>query len=134
VIGGVAHRRAVVDDPDGPIDVEVALTWGDGSTDPPVLHTFVNLARTVDGTHLDGLLDALRGFFPRCGAAARRVGLSAAVSVVLADVQFGRPVRENLRTPAARPAVKRVTMEALRMWAERYPEAAAQLRARGSGE
>jgi DNA gyrase subunit B len=28
VIGGVAHRRAVVDDPDGPIDVEVALTWG----------------------------------------------------------------------------------------------------------
>ncbi|MCY0988592.1 ATP-binding protein [Nannocystis sp. ILAH1] len=132
-LGGVARRREVVEGPEGPIDVEVALAWGDGSTDPPIFHTFVNLARTVDGTHLDGLLDALRGFFPRRGAAARRAGLSAAVAVLLADVQFGRPVRENLRTPAAQPAVRAVTTAALRAWAERWPEAAAQLRARGAG-
>ncbi|MFY0537509.1 ATP-binding protein [Nannocystis pusilla] len=131
VIGGVAQRRAVVEGPEGPVDVEVALAWGEGSTDPPIFHTFVNLARTVDGTHLDGLLDALRGFFPRRGAVARRVGLSAAVAVVLADVQSGRPVRENLRTPAALPAVKEVTTEALRAWAERWPAAARQIRARG---
>ncbi|WAS93677.1 ATP-binding protein [Nannocystis punicea] len=130
-IGGVAHHRAVVNGPEEPIDVEVALAWGEGSTRDALVQSFVNLGRTREGAHRDGVLDGLRSFFPRRGAAARRGGLSAAVAVVLADVQWGSPTRDKLVTPAARSAVKRVTMEALRMWAERYPEAAAQIGARG---
>ncbi|PCC70698.1 DNA gyrase B [Nannocystis exedens] len=130
-IGGVAHHRAVVGGLEEPIDVEVALVWGEGSTREATVQSFVNLGRAAEGVHREGVLDGLRSFFPRRGAAARRVGLSAAVVVVLADVQWGSPIRDKLVTPAVRPAVQAVTMTALRAWAERYPEAAARIRARG---
>jgi DNA gyrase/topoisomerase IV subunit B len=90
------------------------------------------MERTRDhGTHGEGLLDGLRSFFPRKGAAARREGLVAAVAVILSDVKWGTPVRDKLVTPEARPAVKQVTLAALRAWATAHPEAAATIGARG---
>jgi DNA gyrase subunit B len=131
-LGGTAHVRQEVDTETGPIDVEVALGWREDSLAEPVIHGFANMERTREhGTHVEGLLDGLRSFFPRRGAAARREGLVAAVAVILSDVKFGSPVRDKLVTPAARPAVKQVTMAALRAWAAAYPEAAAIIRARG---
>lgn len=131
-LGGIAHRRQEVETEAGPIDVEVVLAWCDDSRPATCIHGFVNMERTREpGTHGEGLLDGLRGFFPRKGAAARREGLMAAVAVILSDVKWGSPVKDKLVTPEARAAVKQVTMAALRAWAAAYPEAAAIIRARG---
>jgi DNA gyrase subunit B len=132
IFGGVAHVRQEVETESGPIDVEVALAWRMDSRDAPHIHGFVNLARTRElGTHAEGLLDGIRSFFPRKGAAARRQGLVAAVSVILSDVRMGNPTRDKLITPAARGAVEQATIMALTAWAVAYPEDAASIHARG---
>jgi DNA gyrase subunit B len=131
IFGGVAHARQEVETESGPIDVEVALAWRMGERDAPHIDAFVNLGRTRElGTHAEGLLDGIRSFFPRKGAAARQ-GLIAAVAVILSDVRMGSPTRDKLITPAARAAVEQATIAALTDWAAAYPEAAASIHARG---
>jgi DNA gyrase/topoisomerase IV subunit B len=131
-LGGVAHVRQEVETEAGPIDVEVALGWREDPRAEPLIHSFVNMARTGEhGTPVEGLLDGVRRFFPRKGAAARREGLVAAVAVVLSDVKWGSPIRDKLTTPEVRPAVERATLAALAAWAAVHPEAAAIIRARG---
>lgn len=135
ILGGVAHRREVVETDAGPIDVEVALTWREGWRQEPVVHAFVNMSRTREpGTHIQGLFDAIRSSFGQARAGTKRQGLVAALALVLSDVTWGSPIKDRLITPAARPAVKQVTLAALKAWTAAHPEAAASIRARDSGQ
>ncbi|HEY1817476.1 MAG TPA: ATP-binding protein [Kofleriaceae bacterium] len=102
-VGDVAHTREVIETPGGPIDVELALAFGQGETS---IESFVNLSRTPDGgTHVDGLLAAIDEH--------RGGGLVGAASLILADVAFGGPTRDRLVTPAARDAVVAVAEKCL---------------------
>src|SRR3569833_3074409 len=115
----------------GPKKVEVALGWRH-SPDEPVIHSFVNLARTRgDGAHVDGMLDGVRAFLGAVDVSTR--GLVAAVSVVLADVIYGNPTKDRLDSPEARKPVSDATQKALAVWALSHPLVAARLQARGGG-
>ena len=99
--------------PEGPITIDLAFTWRSPGDDP-VVDSFVNYIRSRGhGAHVDGLLD---GIVRVLGSrrAERSRGLVAIVAVVLADVHFGNPTRDQLMTPAARPAVASATAAALR--------------------
>ena len=117
--GPVAHRRSRVDD----IDVDVAVGWRRQlhGSEPPVLRSFVNFRPTRDGTHVRGLEQALGVLGARPRARLQR-GLVAVVSVVLSDVQFGAPTRDELLTGAAGPAVRRVAEDALAAWQDAHPD------------
>ena len=96
--------------------VDVALTWC-GDRQPPQLFTFVNTCRSRAGTHI-------RGFWEGIGAGARRrssvtrrrfaPGLVAVLHVGIFDPVFDAPVRDNLRSPSARRAVRSVVGEIVR--------------------
>jgi len=127
-LGPIAHGRGRV----GDVDVEVAFAWsGDRHRDrEPALHGFVNLGRTPLGTHVAGLLSALRTLVPRgvsLPSAALQRGLVAVVSVILPDVRFGNPTRDKLITPEAQRAVAEVARGALRAWATAHPDALARV-------
>lgn len=132
--GEVATHRAAYETKDGPVDVEVALAWRDERPARPTsIESFVNLRRTPgDGRHVDGLHDGLRAFLG--GTKARRTErLVAAVSVILADVHYGNPMRDRLDSPHARAPVAAATQAALAAWAHAHSAAARELRARVAG-
>lgn len=109
-IDQVAHARLSSETPAGPIEVEVALAWREDTHDP-VVRSYVNLRATPEhGEHVEGLLDGIAAFF---GDRRRTRGLVAAVSIVLADVIYGNPVKHRLVSPAARPPVREATLAAL---------------------
>lgn len=62
----VAHFRERHVTAKGPIDIEVAVGWhtsGFEAMETPLLHSFVNFARTPEhGVHVDGLLDGVCEF------------------------------------------------------------------------
>jgi len=110
--------------------VDVALRWGEGYDDE--VRSFVNIIATPKGgTHLagfeQGLLKALR---EQVKANARRLksgdvklekddvleGLTAVVSVRLAEPQFEGQTKEVLGTAAVRGIVARVVDAELRRW------------------
>ena len=128
----VAHARESYETAKGPIEVEVAHGWRASrfhSIDEPVIHSFVNLARTRgDGAHVDGMLDGVRAFLGAVDVSTR--GLVAAVSVVLADVIYGNPTKDRLDSPEARKPVSDATQKALAVWALSHPLVAARLQAR----
>ena len=106
----VVHHRGTYATDNGPVEVEVALAWT-GYRAEPVLHSFVNLARTRGhGEHVAGLLDAVRELAP---ARDGDRGLVAAVSVLLDDVLYGDAAKDRLDSPHARPAVAAATRAAL---------------------
>ena len=59
-IDAIAHHRATYKTTRGPLDVEVALAW-DHPASPTQIESFVNLYRTVEGSHVDGVVDGLCG-------------------------------------------------------------------------
>ncbi|MDC0670123.1 ATP-binding protein [Nannocystis radixulma] len=128
LLGGVAHHCEEYEIDGKPVAVEVALAWREDAGVEPVIHSFVNLGRTYEGTHVHGLLKAARRAAPRVGGTR---GLVAAVAVVLVDVTWGSPIRDRMTSPEARPAVRRATEAALAAWAAAWPEAAAAVAARG---
>lgn len=128
----VAHHCATVAGDPGPITIEVALAW---SPEPgsPRLDTFVNLARTVGGTHLDGLIDGVVAFF----AGSRRAvttGLCAAIAIVLPDPRYGDSRKARLTSPEARAIAKAATLAALAAWAAAHPDEVAARRAQIAAE
>lgn len=123
----IAHHRATVTDERGPIAIEVALAWRPDAGSPR-FDTFANLARTVGGTHLDGLIDALVEFF----AGSRRAvttGLCAVVAIVLPGPQYGDYRKARLTSPVARGIAKAATLAALATWEVAHPADAAARRA-----
>jgi DNA gyrase subunit B len=105
-VADVAHAVETLETPSGPIRVEVAIARGDGHVE-----SFVNLRPTCDhGRHVDGLFDGVR----RVLGPDQRDRIVAAVAVVLADVHFGGPSRDQLTTQEVRTPVADVTERALR--------------------
>ncbi|HEY6039732.1 MAG TPA: ATP-binding protein [Kofleriaceae bacterium] len=123
----VAHARESYETAKGPIEVEVALAWRTsrfGANAEPVIHSFVNLARTRgDGVHVDGMLDGVRAFLEGSRRDANVRGLVAAVSVVLADVIYGNPTKDRLDSPEAKRPVSDATQKALAGWSLRRTDA-----------
>lgn len=106
-VAEVAYHHKTYKTSRGPVDVEVALAWQPW-TDWRI-DSFVNLCRTVEGSHVDGLLDAVREEY---GTGAER-GITACISIILADVTFGEPRKDRLATPEVRAPVAAATIAAL---------------------
>lgn len=104
----VAYHAASFQTERGPLEVEVALAWKDPLWGADGISSFVNLAATSSGSHVDGLLDAVRDLY---GPTAER-GLTACVSIILADVAWGSPSKERLATPEVRKPVAAAVLAA----------------------
>ncbi len=109
------------------LHVDVAVRWGQGYDTE--LRSFVNVIATPKGgTHVSGFEQALTATFNDClrGAKVLKVnddnvikddvleGLTAVVTVRLAEPQFEGQTKEILGTPAARGVVKKVVATELR--------------------
>lgn len=81
--------------------------------------------------HVAGLLDGIRAFLGGGRRDANTRGLVAGVSVVLADVIFGNPMKDRLDSPEARLPVSDATQKALAGWAIAHPNAAEAVKGRG---
>jgi DNA gyrase subunit B len=134
-LGPIAHRAARI----GDIDVEVAISWrrvGQYGDREPRITSICNLGITdQDGTHVEGLLDGIASLWHGQRRRARRAlqhGLVAAVAVVLADVRFGQPMKSELLTEDARPAVATVARDVLATWAASNPDALAAVLAQAA--
>lgn len=101
--------------------VRIALSW---STDEPgEIHSFANAMRTREGSHEKGFMSGLAGAFATLGADIGKSwvrpyeklskGLTAAVSVMLIDPQYGAPTRDRLVHPRVRKLVDRTLVEQL---------------------
>jgi DNA gyrase subunit B len=118
-----------------PISVEVALQWTawNGKTDENErAHSFANVISTVDGgTHVEGLKSALTSVLNRyafeCGQLKQDKkesfhpkdiweGLTAAVSVKLADPQFEGQTKNKLNNSEVKGAVQTFVYSALSEW------------------
>jgi DNA gyrase subunit B len=117
------------------ISTEVALQWTawNGKTDEAErAYSFANVIATVDGgTHLEGLKAALTSVMNRYAYEAGRLkqdrkesfhpkdiweGLTAAVSVKLADPQFEGQTKNKLNNSEAKSAVQTFVYAALSEW------------------
>jgi DNA gyrase subunit B len=124
----VASHNASYATPTGPIDVSVALAWG--QADDISIESFVNLGRTRDhGHHVDGLLAGVRSYFGG-RQEVRNKGLVASVAIVLADVTYGEPTASRAVAPQAMPVVAEATVAALHAWEARQPDRANAIRDR----
>ena len=120
---------------DGSVSVEVALQWTawSGKTDENErVHSFANVISTVDGgTHVEGLKAALTSALNRYAFELGRLkqdkkesfhpkdiweGLTAAVSVKLAEPQFEGQTKNKLNNSEARSAVQSFVYAALGEW------------------
>jgi DNA gyrase subunit B len=118
-----------------PVSVEVALQWTawNGKTDENErAHSFANVISTVDGgTHVEGLKAALTSVLNRyafeCGQLKQDKkesfhpkdiweGLTAAVSVKLADPQFEGQTKNKLNNSEVKGAVQTFVYSALSEW------------------
>lgn len=126
------------DEEQGPRDVEVALQWNSQFNES--LHTFANTINTHEGgTHEEGFKKALTGVINRyareTGALPTsgrdkdlsitgddvREGLTAIVSVKLADPQFEGQTKAKLGNTDVRSLVERTCSRHLRTWLEEHP-------------
>ncbi len=136
---GIVHFAARSDDaPDGPQEVEIALQWN--ATFHESIHTFANTINTHEGgTHEEGFKKALTNVVNR---AARdlgllkgggkdkdftltgediREGLTAIVSVKLANPQFEGQTKTKLGNTPMRSFVEKTCNEKLREWFDEHP-------------
>ncbi|MFK4085291.1 type IIA DNA topoisomerase subunit B [Kribbella sp. NPDC020789] len=107
------------------LDVDIAVRWGDGYETE--LRSFVNIvATTKGGTHVSGFERALAKSFTNAMEGTRLLksgeelikddvleGLTAIVTVRLAEPQFDGQTKEVLGTPAASRIVAKVTQTEL---------------------
>ncbi|MGH8903933.1 MAG: DNA topoisomerase (ATP-hydrolyzing) subunit B [Egibacteraceae bacterium] len=136
---GIVHFSATEENGDGPHEVEVALQWN--STFHESIHTFANTINTHEGgTHEEGFKKALTAVVNRVAretgllkANGRsrgadlaltgediREGLTAIVSVKLADPQFEGQTKTKLGNTHIRSFVERTCNEHLKIWLEEH--------------
>ena len=117
--------------------IEASLQYTDATTDS--MYAFANTIHTVDGgTHLTGLRSAvtrsindyargqglLKDNDPNFGGDDTREGLTAIVSVKLAEPQFESQTKVKLMNAEVRSQVESVVVEALSAFLEETPSAA----------
>ncbi len=135
---GILHFTASEEDSDGPHELEIALQWNAGYHES--IHTFANTINTHEGgTHEEGFKKALTavvnryardlGLFRPSGKEKDltltgediREGLTAIVSVKLADPQFEGQTKTKLGNTPIRSFVERTCNEQLRTWFNEHP-------------
>ncbi|MFV2195498.1 DNA topoisomerase (ATP-hydrolyzing) subunit B [Nocardiopsis sp. LOL_012] len=130
-----AHASIVSFEEDGEgISAEIAMQWNQSYTSS--VHTFANTINTAEGgTHEEGFRSALTTLVNRYAREQRllrekednltgddiREGLTAIISVKLADPQFEGQTKTKLGNTEAKSFVQKVTNEHLRDWFERNP-------------
>ncbi|MEU3020662.1 MULTISPECIES: DNA topoisomerase (ATP-hydrolyzing) subunit B [unclassified Nocardiopsis] len=130
-----AHASIISFEEDGDgIAVEIAMQWNQSYTSS--VHTFANTINTAEGgTHEEGFRSALTTLVNRYARDQKllrdkednltgddiREGLTAIISVKLADPQFEGQTKTKLGNTEAKSFVQKVTNEHLRDWFERNP-------------
>ncbi|USY23100.1 DNA topoisomerase (ATP-hydrolyzing) subunit B [Nocardiopsis exhalans] len=130
-----AHASIISFEEEGEgIAVEVAMQWNQSYTSS--VHTFANTINTAEGgTHEEGFRSALTTLVNRYARDQKllrdkednltgddiREGLTAIISVKLADPQFEGQTKTKLGNTEAKSFVQKVTNEHLRDWFERNP-------------
>ncbi|HWH33063.1 MAG TPA: DNA topoisomerase (ATP-hydrolyzing) subunit B, partial [Egibacteraceae bacterium] len=134
----IVHFSASETDADGPHEVEVALQWNTGYHES--IHTFANTINTHEGgTHEEGFKKALTNVVNRFARDLGllkptgkekdltltgediREGLTAIISVKLADPQFEGQTKTKLGNTPIRSFVERTCNDQLRRWFEEHP-------------
>ena len=134
----IVHFAARDEAEDGPMEVEIALQWN--SSFHESIHTFANTINTHEGgVHEEGFRKALTsvvnrvaresGLFKPTGKEKDlsltgediREGLTAIVSVKLADPQFEGQTKTKLGNTPMRGFVERTCNERLRDWFNEHP-------------
>ena len=115
--------------------VEAALQYNDGFTES--IHSFANCVNTVDGgTHLTGFRSALTRALndyarkhkflkdddPNLGGEDVREGLTAIISVKIAEPQFEGQTKAKLGNPEVKGTVESVVGEGLSLYFEEHPD------------
>jgi DNA gyrase subunit B len=131
-----AVHASVIDfgeDTDG-MSVEIAMQWNSSYTES--VHTFANvIATTEGGTHEEGFRAALTSIVNRYAREQKllrekdenltgediREGLTAIVSIKLAEPQFEGQTKTKLGNTEAKSFVQKVCNDHLRDWFERNP-------------
>jgi len=134
---GPAHASVIhfeAASPEGKISAEVALQWNTGFAES--VYTFANTINTTGGgTHEEGFRTALTGLMnrfarewgvlkekdPNLAGEDIREGLTAIVSVKLADPQFEGQTKAKLGNTEAKTFVQRVVNDGLGTWLEQNP-------------
>ena len=135
---GIIHFNAAGELDDGPMEVELALQWNNSFHES--IHTFANTINTHEGgTHEEGFKKALTNVVNRYardlgvlkgGGKDKditltgediREGLTAIVSVKLADPQFEGQTKTKLGNTPVRSFVERTCNEKLREWFDEHP-------------
>jgi DNA gyrase subunit B len=116
------------------MSVEIAMQWNASYTES--VHTFANVINTAEGgTHEEGFRTALTSLVnkyakdqkylkdkdPNFTGEDIREGLTAIVSVKLAEPQFEGQTKTKLGNTEAKSFVQRVTNDRLRDWFDRNP-------------
>jgi DNA gyrase subunit B len=116
------------------ISCEIAMQWNQSYA--PSVHTFANVINTAEGgTHEEGFRAALTSIVNRYARDQKllrekddnftgddiREGLTAIISVKLADPQFEGQTKTKLGNTEAKSFVQRVCNEHLRDWFDRNP-------------
>ena len=132
-----AHRSVVAfeaENPDSGLSLEVAMQWNTGFTES--VHTFANTINTHEGgTHEEGFRSALtttvNNWAETWGLVKKREdrvsgddireGLTAIVSVKLAEPQFEGQTKTKLGNTEARSFVQKVVHDHLGAWFEQNP-------------
>jgi DNA gyrase subunit B len=132
-----AHRSVVAfeaENPDSGLSLEVAMQWNTGFTES--VHTFANTINTHEGgTHEEGFRSALtttvNNWAETWGLVKKREdrvsgddireGLTAIVSVKLAEPQFEGQTKTKLGNTEARSFVQKAVYEHLGAWFEQNP-------------
>ena len=119
------------------VPVEVALTYNTGYSE--TIHSFVNNINTHEGgTHLDGFRSALGSSLKEYGNKEKmfekakveikaedfKEGLTAVVSVKVAEPQFEGQTKTKLGNVEVRPAVTKAVRNAMDNYLEEHPEQA----------
>ena len=134
----IVHFTATEDGDGAPQEVEIALQWNEGFHES--IHTFANTINTHEGgTHEEGFKKALTaqvnrlardsGMLKATGKDAMqgltgediREGLTAIISVKLADPQFEGQTKTKLGNTGMRSFVERTCNEHLKTWFEEHP-------------